>query len=100
MLWALAIAGIVGILVGFDVGITPSMGFSVLLYGVAAMIIGGTESLKGVMAGALILAVTQNMVAYNFDSKWTDTVTYLLMIIFLIFRPYGISGTKNKKVEI
>jgi len=94
------IAGIVGILVGFDVGITPAMGFSVLLYGVAAMIIGGIESLKGVIAGALILAVTQNMVAYHFDSKWTDTVTYLLLIIFLIVRPYGISGTKNKKVEI
>lgn len=94
------IAGIVGILIGFDVGITPAMGFSILLYGVTAMIIGGIESLKGIVAGALILAVIQNMVAYNFDSKWTDTVTYLLLIVFLIVRPYGISGNKNRKVEI
>lgn len=95
-----AYAGLAGLLVGFDTGITPTMGFSLLLYGVVAMIIGGTESLMGLLVGALILAVTQNLTAYYLDTKWTDAITYAILIMFLIFRPYGVSGIKNKQVEV
>ncbi|NNJ84505.1 MAG: branched-chain amino acid ABC transporter permease, partial [Gammaproteobacteria bacterium] len=64
------------------------------------MIIGGTESLWGIAAGAFILAAAQNLSAYYLDTKWTDAVTYLILIVFLIFRPYGVSGAKIRKVEI
>lgn len=93
-------AGMAGILIGFDTGITPTMGFSLLLYGIVAMIIGGTESLWGIAVGALILAAAQTLSAYYLDTKWTDAVTYLILIIFLIFRPYGVSGARIRKVEI
>nr|VFK31870.1 MAG: branched-chain amino acid transport system permease protein [Candidatus Kentron sp. MB]VFK34837.1 MAG: branched-chain amino acid transport system permease protein [Candidatus Kentron sp. MB]VFK76974.1 MAG: branched-chain amino acid transport system permease protein [Candidatus Kentron sp. MB] len=95
-----AYAGIAGILIGFDTGITPTMGFSLLLYGIVAMIIGGTESLWGIAVGALILATAQTLAAYYMDTRWTDAVTYLILIAFLIFRPYGVSGAKIRKVEI
>ncbi|MDC9723297.1 MAG: branched-chain amino acid ABC transporter permease [Urechidicola sp.] len=95
-----AYAGLAGLLVGFDTGITPTMGFSLLLYGVVAMIIGGTESLLGLFIGALILALAQNLTAYYIDTKWTDAMTYGILIVFLIIRPYGVSGVKNRQVEV
>ena len=93
-------AGLGGILVGFDTGITPTFGFSLLLYAIVVMIIGGVDSLWGIVAGAFILAVVQNLTAYYIDTKWMDAITYAILILFLIVRPYGVSGVKNKRVEI
>ena len=93
-------AGIGGILVGFDTGITPTFGFSLLLYAIVVMIIGGVESLWGIVLGAFILALVQNLTAYYIDTKWMDAITYAILIVFLIVRPYGVSGVKNKRVEI
>jgi len=93
-------AGLGGILVGFDVGITPTMGFSLLLYAIVVMIIGGIENLLGILAGAFILATVQNLTAYYIDTKWMEAITYAILILFLMIKPYGVSGEKNKKVEI
>jgi len=93
-------AGLGGILVGFDTGITPSFGFSLLLYAIVVMIIGGVESLWGIVAGAFILALVQNLTAYYIDTKWMDAITYGILIVFLIVRPYGVGGVKNRRVEI
>jgi branched-chain amino acid transport system permease protein len=104
ILWATGIgsgmAAIAGILVGFDTGMTPTMGFNLLLYGVVAMIIGGVGSTKGLIGGALLLAAAQHLTAYYIDSKWMDTITYVILILFLIWKPLGFSGQRLKKIEI
>jgi branched-chain amino acid transport system permease protein len=93
-------AGIGGVLVGFDTGITPTFGFNLLLYAIVVMIIGGVDSIWGIVAGAFILATVQNLTAYYIDTKWMDAITYTILIVFLIIRPYGVSGIKNKSVEV
>ena len=93
-------AGLGGILVGFDTGITPTFGFNLLLYAIVVMIMGGVDSIWGIVAGAFILATVQNLTAYYIDTKWMDAITYTILIIFLIIRPYGVSGIKNKSVEV
>lgn len=94
------LAAIVGILVGFDSDLTPTMGFNILLYGVVAMIIGGVGSSWGLIGGALLLATAQHLGAYYIDSKWMDAIAYGILIIFLIWKPLGFSGKKLKKVEV
>jgi branched-chain amino acid transport system permease protein len=83
-------AGIAGLLIGFEVGVTPTAGFSYLLFGVIAMVVGGTESLIGTIAGALVLTVLQSATAYFIDTKWASTVSYALLIGFLLIRPQGV----------
>ena len=51
-----AIAGLAGILVGFDTGVEPTMGMSLLLKGVIASIIGGVGSIYGGFLGAFCSA--------------------------------------------
>ena len=92
------VAGMVGLVIGFEVGVTPTAGFSYLLYGIIAMVIGGSESLVGSLAGAFVLATLQSMASYYIDSKWGTTVSYTLLVGFMLIRPRGVSSL-NLAVE-
>ncbi len=64
------------------------------------MIIGGVGSTRGLIAGALFVATAQHLAAYYIDTKWMDAVTYIILILFLIWKPLGFSGKQLKKVEV
>jgi len=85
-----AIAGVAGIAVAFDTGIQPTMGFSLLLKGVIAAIIGGIGNVYGGILGAFLLAAIENLGAWQFSGEWKDAVAFVVLIIFLLFRPKGI----------
>jgi len=95
-----ALAAVAGILIAFDTDMRPTMGFSWLLYGVVAMIIGGVGSNLGLAGGALLLATAQHLAAYYIGSQWMDAVAYIILILFLIAKPLGFSGKRLKKIEI
>ena len=85
-----AIAGLGGILVGFDTGIEPTMGFALLLKGVIAAIIGGVGSIYGALIGAFLLGFVENFGIWQISGEWKDAIAFILLILFLIFRPRGI----------
>jgi branched-chain amino acid transport system permease protein len=93
-------AAIAGILYAMDTAITPAFGFDLLLYGVVAMIIGGTGSSRGLLGGALLVAAAQHLAARFLDTQWMNAVTYLILIFFLIWRPLGFSGKQLKKTAL
>lgn len=95
-----ALAAVAGILSAMDTNMTPTFGFNLLLYGVVAMIIGGVGSTKGLIAGSLLVASAQHLASYYIDTKWMDAITYVILILFLIWKPLGFSGKRLKKVEI
>lgn len=95
-----SLAATAGILSALDTNMTPTFGFNLLLYGVVAMIIGGVGSTRGLIAGALLVATAQHLAAYYIDTKWMDAVTYIVLILFLIWKPLGFSGKRLKKVEV
>jgi branched-chain amino acid transport system permease protein len=94
------LAGIVGILIGLDITLTPSMGFDYLLYGIICMIIGGTGSVRGAIPAAIIVSSSQHIGAFIFNYVWMEAIAYAILILFLLFRPLGFSGKQLKKVEI
>lgn len=85
-----AIAGLGGILVGFDTGIEPTMGLSLLLKGVIASIVGGIGNIYGGVLGAFLLGFAENFGIWKISGEWKDAIAFGLLIIFLIFRPRGI----------
>lgn len=104
ILWSYIIgsvlASIVGIFISIDTGITPVVGFNLLLYGIIAMVIGGIGSKWGLLGGALLLASALHLGAYYIDSKWMDAIAFTILIVFLIWKPLGFSGNQLKKIEI
>lgn len=95
-----ALAATAGILSAMDTNMTPTFGFNLLLYGVVAMIIGGIGSTRGLIAGSLLVASAQHLAAYYIDTKWMDAITYIILILFLIWKPLGFSGKRLKKMEV
>lgn len=95
-----ALMACAGILIAADIDMTPTMGFDWLMYGVVAMIIGGMGKIRYMLLGAFLLAAAQQLSAFFFDGKWMNATAYIILIIFLYFRPFGFSGKKLKKTEV
>ena len=95
-----ALAAIAGILVAMDTNMTPTFGFNLLLYGVVAMIIGGVGSTRGLLAGSILVATAQHMAAFYLDIKWMEAITYIILILFLTWKPLGFGGKRFKKMEV
>jgi len=89
-----AIAGVAGIFVGFDTGINPTMGMSLLLKGVIASIIGGVGNVYGGVLAAFMLGLIENFGVWNFSGEWKDAISFAVLILFLLFRPQGIFRKK------
>lgn len=85
-----ALAGLAGILVGFDTGIEPTMGLGLLLKGVIASVIGGVGNIYGGALGAFLLGFVENFGIWKISGEWKDAIAFTLLIVFLIFRPRGI----------
>jgi branched-chain amino acid transport system permease protein len=91
-----AIAGLAGILVGFDTGIEPTMGFSLLLKGVVAAIIGGVGNPVGGVVGAFLLGGIENIGVWFIAGEWKDAIAFLVLIIILLVRPQGLFSQKDE----
>jgi branched-subunit amino acid ABC-type transport system permease component len=85
-----AIAGLSGILIGFDTGLEPAMGIGLLLKGVIASIIGGVGNIYGGVTGAFMLGFVENFGIWKLASEWKDAIAFFVLIIFLLFRPQGL----------
>ena len=85
-----ALAGLAGILIGFDTGIEPIMGMKLLLKGVIAAIIGGVGNVYGGVLGSLLLGFAENFGVWQLSGEWKDAIAFVILIVFLLFRPQGI----------
>ena len=103
-----AISGVVAALAGVTLASGPgnlsiNIGF-IALAAFPAMILGGLDSPGGAVIGGLVIGLTQVMTAgYQSDiglikdlgPGLKDVVPYVVMIVILLVRPYGLFGTKE-----
>ena len=95
-----ALAGAAGILISFETNIEPTMGFSALLKGIIASIIGGIGSIPGAVLGGFFLGLAENLGVWKITTGWKDCIAFAILIIFLLLRPWGILGNKTEKETI
>jgi branched-chain amino acid transport system permease protein len=73
----------------------PEFGLKV----VPAVLVGGLESIPGAIAGGLIIGVLEKLGSGYINplvgGGIETAIAYIVMIIFLIFRPYGLFGLKK-----
>lgn len=93
------LAAVAAFMISFDTDMTPTMGFNALVMGVIAVIVGGINSLPGAAFGGLLIGLAQNLGVWKLPSKWQDTIAFVILILFLLFRPYGILGKKPQKAH-
>jgi branched-chain amino acid transport system permease protein len=89
------VTGVAGILVGASSGVSLKMG-TVVIKGLAVALVGGLDSLKGAIFAALIIALTEKLVSYYVNPRLGDTIPYLIILIVLLIRPWGLWGTEEE----
>ncbi len=101
---AAAIATIGGVFLAFgSFAMDPSLGGAALL-AFPAIILGGIDSVTGAVVGGIIIGLVQDLTA-GYESQVASILgagihqitPYLVMILVLLIRPYGLFGTR--KVE-
>jgi len=90
-----ALAGAAGILISLETNIKPTMGMNAILKGIIASIIGGIGSIPGAMFGGLFLGIAENLGIWKISAGWKDCIAFVILILFLLFRPGGIMGIKS-----
>jgi len=93
-----ALASVSAILIGLDVGIDPHIGLTAFLNGAVAVIIGGVGIFEGAALGAILLGLLQSFAIWKISARWQELITFLLLILFLLFRSEGILG-KRRRIE-
>lgn len=100
-LGAWALAAVLGLLAGVMIAPTTSVNLNLMdvvqVNALIACVFGGFQTFYGPILGAYIIGVSRNMLLYYFDSVWGGQILYILILIFLIFRPYGLIGKKVVK---
>ncbi|MGR8933522.1 MAG: branched-chain amino acid ABC transporter permease [Gammaproteobacteria bacterium] len=80
----------------YDIGFDPYAGLHAVLLAVVAVIIGGQGSFRGPVLGALLLGLLRAEVVWYGSARWQDAATFGLLAVFLLLRPQGLVGHKNR----
>lgn len=97
--WALAglVALVAGLLWGSRIGVHFAMSL-IALKALPVLIIGGIESIPGVIIAGMIVgaaeALGEGFLGSAVGGGIQDVTAYVVALIFLIFRPYGLFGQK------
>jgi branched-chain amino acid transport system permease protein len=95
-----ALAGAAGLLAGYDTALTPTGGFNVLFLGVTSAIVGGIGSIPGAMAGGVLVGIAQHIGIWRLPTEWQDAVVFVILVLFLLFRPEGVFGKPLRRVTV
>jgi branched-chain amino acid transport system permease protein len=93
--WGLsaAIGAVAGMMIAPIVFLEPNMMGGVLLYAMAAALVGGIDSPVGAVVGGFLVGVLENIVgAYWIGTELKLTVALALIVIVLIVKPSGLLG--------
>src|SRR4030067_781187 len=78
--------------------ISINTGYEVLLIAVAVGIVGGLESVPGILVASLILGYAQIITRTYFKPEWMMVVYLAAIVIILVIKPSGLFG-KFKELE-
>lgn len=99
--WAIAggLAALAGTFIGLGSGIDQQSAF-VALKALPAIILGGLDSIQGAVIGGLLVGLIegysltyQGQYAAFLGDNFSQVVPYLLMLVVLLVRPFGLFGT-------
>jgi branched-subunit amino acid ABC-type transport system permease component len=89
------LAGLSGVIAGPIQSAYPPMGASILVPALIVVVVGGLGSLKGSLAGSLIIGQAE-----TFGKVWLPgasmLIIYVVMALILLFRPQGLFGRALK----
>lgn len=95
--WVIAVltASLSGVLFGGRAFLSVES-VSIGLAGLTAALVGGLDSLRGAVIGAVIVAFAQYLTVRLIDPVLSEAVPFLVLLLVMIVRPWGIFGTQEE----
>jgi branched-chain amino acid transport system permease protein len=102
--WALssALAALAGMLIGTGAGGIEATTALVALKALPVIIVGGIDSIQGAVVAGLLIGVVESLTrtyqptyAPALGANFDIVVPYLVLVVSLMIRPYGMFGTKE-----
>jgi branched-chain amino acid transport system permease protein len=91
-----ALGGVAGTLVGLlFTQVDYYVGFQAGLKGFTAAVLGGIGNIFGAMLGGILLGLVESLATTFFPATYKDVTAFVILIIVLIFRPWGLLGEKT-----
>lgn len=90
------LAATAGALLGPVFVVTPTMGDMAALKAFAIVILGGLGNIVGATLGGFILAMVEEMGAGYISSGYRDAMSFLLIILVLVYKPTGLFAQKER----
>jgi len=84
------LAGLAGVFAAPPLGINPELANALIVPAFVAAVIGGFDSLKGVIVGGILLAVIEILAAAYISSAAKSAASFVLVFLFLLIRPEGL----------
>ena len=91
------LAGIAGILIAPLFSVSAEMGTLFGLKAFAVAILGGLNSARGVVLAGFLFGVVEALITSMLGSAYTNILAFLLVIVTLAIKPYGILGRAGVK---
>jgi branched-chain amino acid transport system permease protein len=93
------LAAIGAILIALDVGMDPHVGMPMVLSAAVACLIGGLHRFIAPALGGILLGLIQSLVIWQTSARWESAITFTILIGFLLFRPQGLLGVRQRLEE-
>lgn len=88
------LAALAGALITPLTSVYPSVGSAITLKALAAVVMGGFGQISGVIYAALILGFAESLFAGYVSFAYRDVAAFVIMILVLLLRPYGLFHRK------
>lgn len=94
-----ALGGAAGVLFGLAFNsISPDVGRSVELKGLAVIIVGGMGSMPGAVIAGFGLGLVETFTVARFGSSYRDAVAFAVLFLVLLVRPRGLLGQAATRI--
>ena len=90
-----ALAGCAGVLMALIFPISPLTSSAYLGKAFVVCVLGGLGSVSGALAGGVLLALVEGIGSATLGPSHATTLSFALLIVFLIVRPQGLLGRKG-----
>jgi len=89
------LAGTLSVIAGLFLGVVSGVHYIMytsLMGALAVVLVGGLDSIAGAIVGGMMLGVNQSLVTGYLSPALSDVVPYIILLLILIIKPYGLFG--------